>query len=144
MKTFHLLSALLLLFLLFVCFQFYDPASKIWLAYIDLEKRACYSRIPPWEFHTQLQSKIQRVTGGFAGGLKRLTSVGSSSGNVAKAKKEEVKVELSNLPQTIVEQATLNHVAIVRDVIEAHYKNRQELLNDRLHTRKWVVARHST
>jgi hypothetical protein len=84
------------------------------------------------------------VTGGFAGGLKRLTSVGSSSGNVAKAKKEEVKVELSNLPQTIVEQATLNHVAIVRDVIEAHYKNRQELLNDRLHTRKWVVARHST
>lgn len=91
---------------------------------MDLEKRACYSRIPPWEFHTQLQSKIQRVTGGFAGGLKRLTSVGGSGGNGAKAKKEEVKVELSNLPQTIVEQATLNHVAIVRDVVEAHYKNR--------------------
>ena len=92
-----------------------------------MEKRACYSRIPPWEFHTQLQSKIQRVTGGFAGGLKRLTSVGSSvsgSGNGSKVKKEEVKVEFSNLPQTIVEQATLNHVAIVRDVVEAHYKNR--------------------
>lgn len=104
--------------------QIYEPSTKIWLAYIDLEKRACYSRIPPWEFHTQLQSKIQRVTGGFAGGLKRLTSVGGSGGNGAKAKKEEVKVELSNLPQTIVEQATLNHVAIVRDVVEAHYKNR--------------------
>ena len=106
--------------------QIQEPASKIWLSYIDLEKRACYSRIPPWEFHTQLQSKIQRVTGGFAGGLKRLTSVGSSAGNGSKAKKEEVKVELSNLPQTIVEQATLNHVAIVRDVVEAHYKNRSE------------------
>ena len=113
-------------------FQIYDPASKIWLVYIDLEKRACYSRIPPWEFHTQLQSKIQRVTGGFAGGLKRLTSVGSSvsgSGNGSKVKKEEVKVEFSNLPQTIVEQATLNHVAIVRDVVEAHYKNRWLKLN---------------
>jgi hypothetical protein len=71
--------------------------------------------------------EFQRVTGGFAGGLKRLTSVGSSvsgSGNGSKVKKEEVKVEYSNLPQTIVEQSTLNHVAIVRDVVEAHYKNR--------------------
>ncbi len=72
-------------------------------------------------------NQFQRVTGGFAGGLKRLTSVGSSvsgSGNGSKVKKEEVKVEYSNLPQTIVEQSTLNHVAIVRDVVEAHYKNR--------------------
>ena len=70
----------------------------------------------------------QRVTGGFAGGLKRLTSVGSSvgSGNGSKVKKEEVKVEYSNLPQQIVEQSTLNHVAIVRDVVESHYKNRSE------------------
>ena len=68
------------------------------------------------------------MTGGFAGGLKRLTSVGSSvgSGNGSKVKKEEVKVEYSNLPQQIVEQSTLNHVAIVRDVVESHYKNRSE------------------
>jgi hypothetical protein len=58
------------------------------------------------------------VTGGFAGGLKRLTSVGSSSGNGSKTKKEEVKVELSNLPQTIVEQvsSTLENFFILREI----------------------------
>ena len=49
----------------------YEQASKIWFTYIDLEKKASFAKIPAWEFHTQLQSRIQRVTGGFAGGLRR-------------------------------------------------------------------------
>ena len=56
----------------------YDTASKIWFNYIDQEKKGSFARIPPWEFHTQLQSRIQRVTGGFAGGLRRLTTSSSS------------------------------------------------------------------
>ena len=42
---------------------------------LGMEKNACYQRIPAWEIHTQIQSKIQKVAGGFTGGLKRLTSV---------------------------------------------------------------------
>ena len=40
-----------------------------------MERKACYQRIPAWEIHTHIQSKIQKVAGGLTGGLKRLTSV---------------------------------------------------------------------
>lgn len=77
-----------------------------------------FSRFQAWEFHTQLESRIQRITGGFAGGLKRLTSVTSSSKLAAsKVKKDEMtKVVNSNLPKAVVEQATLNHISIVKEV----------------------------
>ena len=38
-----------------------EPAGKIWHAYLDGEKRAV--RTPAWEFQTQLESRIQRITG---------------------------------------------------------------------------------
>ena len=55
----------------------YETASKIWFGYIDQEKKGSFAKVSPWEFHTQLQSRLQRVTGGFAGGLRRLTSQSS-------------------------------------------------------------------
>lgn len=45
----------------------YESASKIWFSYIDQEKKGSFAKVPPWEFHSQLQSRLQRVTGGFAG-----------------------------------------------------------------------------
>jgi hypothetical protein len=33
-------------------------------------------------------------------------------------------VDSSPLPKCVVEHSTLNHIAIVKDVVEAHYKNR--------------------
>jgi hypothetical protein len=113
----------------------HDAASRIWFNYIDMEKKATFAKIPAWEFHTQLQSRIQRVTGGFAGGLRRLTSVGSAaagssvvggSGDTKLKKEELVKVELSNLPRAVVEHATINHIAIVKDVVDQHYRNRHQ------------------
>ncbi|XP_050525205.1 WD repeat and FYVE domain-containing protein 3 isoform X2 [Daktulosphaira vitifoliae] len=46
----------------------YETAQKHWLTYIDMEKRSLYKM--PWELQTQIQSKIQKVTGG----LTRLAS----------------------------------------------------------------------
>ncbi|XP_050428058.1 WD repeat and FYVE domain-containing protein 3 [Adelges cooleyi] len=48
----------------------YEIAQKHWLTYIDMEKKSLYKM--PWELQTQIQSKIQKVTGG----LTRLASRG--------------------------------------------------------------------
>ncbi|XP_025205063.1 WD repeat and FYVE domain-containing protein 3 [Melanaphis sacchari] len=48
----------------------YETAQKHWLTYIDMEKKSLYKM--PWELQTQIQSKIQKVTGG----LTRLASRG--------------------------------------------------------------------
>ena len=112
----------------------YDSASKIWFNYIDSETKGTFARIPAWEFHSQLQSRIQKVTGGFAGRLGRLTSMGSSSttsnpsSTDSKAKKEEVvRVDLSTLPQRVVDEATDHHISIVKDVVEQHYRSRCQI-----------------
>ena len=121
----------------------YDSASKIWFSYIDQEKKGAFAKVPPWELHSQLQSRIQRVTGGFAGGLRRLTSVGSSaassaaaaaaatgsgSGNDTKKPETEptLKVEPSSMPLLSFLEATSNHIAIVKDVVEHHFRTRQQ------------------
>ena len=63
-----------------------DTARKAWLAYLETERKLTSAKIPAWEFHTsQLESRIQRITGGITGGLKRLTSVSSSASAVAAA-----------------------------------------------------------
>lgn len=48
--------------------QVFEAASKLWLNYVDAERKATY-RVP-WELHNQIQSKIHKVTGG----LTRLAS----------------------------------------------------------------------
>ncbi len=103
-----------------------DASSKTWHTYLDMEKNAAFSK-PPAEFHMQLESRIQRLTGGFAGGLKRLTSV-TGGGEKKEKKKEEPppKVEYCSTPRAVVEQATLGHIAVVREVVEQHYKNRAQ------------------
>ena len=120
--------------------QISEAAANIWQTFLESERRATHTRTQAWEFHTQLESRIQRITGGFAGGLKRLTSVTStavasgiggatgSAKDAEKAKKEEPpsKVEYSNLPRTVVEQATFGHISIVKDVVEQHYRNRAQ------------------
>jgi hypothetical protein len=115
--------------------QISDQANKSWHIYLDLEKRSMYSKTQAWEFHTQLESRIQRTLGGISGGLKRLTSVtgvgggggGGSGGLGGRPKKEELpKVCYSSLPRSVVEQATLNHIAIVKEVVEQHYRSRSQ------------------
>ena len=101
----------------------HEPTSRVWFQYIEMEKKACYQRIPAWEIHTHIQSRIQKVAGGLTGGLKRLTSVSGPS----KAKKEEEKkIELSNLQFSEVEAAVLNHISIVSEVVDQHETQRKQ------------------
>ena len=101
----------------------HEPTSKVWFQYIEMERKACYQRIPAWEIHTHIQSRIQKVAGGLTGGLKRLTSVSGPS----KAKKEEEKkIELSNLHFSEVEAAILNHITIVSEVVDQHETQRKQ------------------
>ncbi|XP_055601256.1 WD repeat and FYVE domain-containing protein 3 [Uranotaenia lowii] len=48
--------------------QILDSATKLWIGYVDSERKAQY-RVP-WELHNNIQSKIQKVTGN----LTRLAS----------------------------------------------------------------------
>ena len=102
-----------------------EPVARVWSQYIEMERKACYQRIPAWEIHTHLQSKLQLGVGRLTGGLKRLTSVTSSTVNKTK-KEEEKKIEPSQLLWPDVEAATSNHISIVCEVVAQHGTQRQQ------------------
>lgn len=81
--------------------QTYEAASKLWLTYVDVERKAMY-RVP-WEFHNQIQSKIHKVTGG----LTRL----ASRTKVRKDDTIRVRVRM-NKKQAFTWM--MNHVSLVR------------------------------
>ncbi|RZF45662.1 hypothetical protein LSTR_LSTR010613 [Laodelphax striatellus] len=89
--------------------QLYDSANKLWLNYVDMERKATYRN--PWELHNQIQSKIQKVTGG----LTRLASR-------TKVKKEETLKIRQHLSMTDIDAWTLTHVALVRELVDLHTK----------------------
>lgn len=89
--------------------QLYDSANRLWLNYVDLERKASYRN--PWELHNQIQSKIQKVTGG----LTRLASR-------TKVKKEETMKIRHQLSIVDVEAYTLTHVALVRELVDLQSK----------------------
>lgn len=93
--------------------QVHETATKIWLNYVDSERKASYKN--PWEIHNQIQSKIQKVTGG-------LTRLASRS----KVKKEEslrVKSQVSGSGSEIETTATTQHqVALIKELVELQSK----------------------
>ncbi|CAB4066173.1 WDFY3 [Lepeophtheirus salmonis] len=110
--------------------QIYDASLKVWNSYIDAESKGLYPKIPAWEFHTQLQSKLQRVTGGLTGGLKRLTSVNGPLSST---------LDYPNLP---LKQQTLAHISVVINVVDQHYKNRAQTEAHMLKfiEEEWIVS----
>ena len=101
----------------------HEPLSKVWSQYVEMERKACYQRIPAWEIHTHIQSRLQKGLTGITGGLKRLTSV---SGQTKAKKEEEKKIEMSALPYSEVEAATVNHITIVAEVVDQHSTQRHQ------------------
>ena len=117
----------------------HEPLSKVWSQYVEMERKACYQRIPAWEIHTHIQSRLQKGLTGLTGGLKRLTSVSGTS----KAKKEEEKkIEMSALPYYEVEASTINHITIVSEVVEQHSTQRHQTENHLLKfsEEEWLVT----
>ncbi|BES87468.1 Beach [Nesidiocoris tenuis] len=90
-----------------------DAATKVWLTYVDSERKATYKN--PWEMHNQIQSKIQKVTGG-------LTRLASRS----KVKKEDslrVKSHVSGSGSEIESVAMTQHqVALVKELVDVQAK----------------------
>lgn len=85
--------------------QCIDSATKLWCNYVDSERKATY-RVP-WELHSQIQSKIQKVTGG----LTRLASR-------TKVKKDDfTRTKLRVGRQKAFQWTTIN-VGLVRDLWE--------------------------
>ena len=103
-----------------------EPLTRVWSQYVEMERKACYQRIPAWEIHTHIQSRLQVGLKGLTGGLKRLTSV---SGTTKAKKEEEKKIEMSCLPYAEVEAATINHITIVSEVVEQHSTQRHQTEN---------------
>lgn len=88
--------------------QVIEAASKLWYNYVDMERKASY-RVP-WEFHNQIQSKIQKVTGG-------LTRLASRS----KVKKDEyVKAKTQITKSQAIEWTDIN-VGLVKDLCDQRY-----------------------
>lgn len=102
--------------------QVFDAATKLWLNYVDAERKATY-RVP-WEFHNQIQSKIHKVTGG----LTRL----ASRTKVRKDDTMRVKVRMSKKQASIW---MINHVNLLKEYIEMR---RQQHQNTTQHTQRYV------
>ncbi|KAK9884773.1 hypothetical protein WA026_009003 [Henosepilachna vigintioctopunctata] len=102
--------------------QVVEAATKLWLNYVDMERKATY-RVP-WELHNQIQSKIHKVTGG----LTRLASR-------TKVRKEETMRVKIRMGKKQALQWMLNHVVLMRELIEMR---RQQHQNTTQHTQRYV------
>lgn len=102
--------------------QVIDAASKLWYNYVDMERKATY-RVP-WEFHNQIQSKIQKVTGG----LTRLASR-------TKVKKDEyVKTKSQIVKSQAIEWTDIN-LGLVKDLCDQRYVQNENMTQ---HTLRYV------
>lgn len=103
--------------------QVIEASIKLWLNYIDSEKKAT-CRVP-WELHNQIQSKIQKVTGG----LTRLASR-------TKVKKEDgVKVKTLVKRESALEWTNM-HISLVKDLWEMRCA---QYIHMSQHTQRYVL-----
>ncbi|KAG1679752.1 WD repeat and FYVE domain-containing protein 3 [Nymphon striatum] len=105
--------------------QIYETSSKIWLNFVESETdRKSAIRQEPWQLHNQLQSKLQKVTGG----LTRLAT--------RKPKRENtVKVPPTTTHFSEMQIWTFSHLSIIKDLVEFHFKQYQQSYQ---HIQKYV------
>lgn len=103
--------------------QVIESGIKLWHIYIDNEKKA--TRHVPWELHNQIQSKIQKVTGG-------LTRLASRS----KVKKEEGIKTKTSVKKEIALDWTILHINLVRDLWEMRCA---QYIHMSQHTQRYVL-----
>ncbi|XP_052739616.1 WD repeat and FYVE domain-containing protein 3 isoform X1 [Bicyclus anynana] len=108
--------------------QLNESAHKLWINYIDTERKAVY-RVP-WELHNQIQSKIQKVTGG----LTRLASR-------TKVKKEDAAKQRPHPPRDHALAYMQDHVQLVR---QAWGVQLAAATNTSAHTTRYVQAEWSS
>lgn len=103
--------------------QVFDAANKLWLSYVDGERKATY-RVP-WELHNQIQSKIHKVTGG----LTRLASR-------TKVRRDDVAARVRvRIRRDHCETWMLRGISLVKELIEVR---RTQHINTAQHTQRYV------
>ncbi|KAJ8966192.1 hypothetical protein NQ317_015412 [Molorchus minor] len=102
--------------------QVFEAASKLWLNYVEAERKATY-RVP-WELHNQIQSKIHKVTGG----LTRLASR-------TKVRKDETLRVRIRMGKKQALAWMLNHINLLKELVEMR---RQQHQNTTQHTQRYV------
>ena len=98
----------------------YEPATKLWLNYVDMEKRGAYhmsGTLGAGELHSQIQSKLKKVTGG----LTRLASRSQAR------RDDSIKIKNTNITSAEFLTGTLSHVGIVRDLVDLQEKQQEEV-----------------
>ncbi|XP_022116141.2 WD repeat and FYVE domain-containing protein 3 isoform X3 [Pieris rapae] len=105
----------------------HDAAHRLWSHYVDGERKAVY-RVP-WELHNQIQSKIQKVTGG----LTRLASR-------TKVKREDTGKLRPRLSKHHALAYMQDHVQLVR---QSWLSSAQCAANTSAHTTRYVQAEWS-
>ncbi|CAH0558995.1 unnamed protein product [Brassicogethes aeneus] len=102
--------------------QVFEAATKLWLNYVDGERKASY-RVP-WELHNQIQSKIHKVTGG----LTRLASR-------TKVRKDDTMRPKIRIGKKQALTWMITHVNILKELVDMR---RQQHLNTTQHTQRYV------
>ncbi|CAG9859319.1 unnamed protein product [Phyllotreta striolata] len=108
--------------LLLVRDQVFDASSKLWLNYVEGERKAAYK--VPFELHNQIQSKIHKVTGG----LTRLASR-------TKVKKDETIKVAVRMGKKQAIQWIFTHINLLKSLMEMR---RQQHQNTSQHTQRYV------
>lgn len=102
--------------------QVLESAHKVWLNYVDMERKATCK--VPWELHNQIQSKIQKVTGG----LTRLASR-------TKSKKEEPAKTKCMLSGTEIQSCAEQHIGLVKALVDLR---RRDISQHMIHMQRIV------
>ncbi|XP_074041175.1 WD repeat and FYVE domain containing 3 bchs isoform X2 [Leptinotarsa decemlineata] len=102
--------------------QVLEAASKLWLNYVECERKAAY-RIP-FELHNQIQSKIHKVTGG----LTRLASR-------TKVRKDDTLRIRVRMEKKHAFAWMTSRVTLLKDLVEMR---RQQHQNTTQHTQRYV------
>lgn len=120
--------------------QVIDLASKLWYNYVDVEKKAATYRVP-WELHNQIQSKIQKVTGGLTRLASRSKVIRKDDGSKAKSQvvTKEQAFEWTNinvgLVKDLCDQRYIQHINMnqhtLRYVCQDWLQSERELIRER-------------
>ncbi|XP_018577977.1 WD repeat and FYVE domain-containing protein 3 [Anoplophora glabripennis] len=102
--------------------QVFEAAAKLWLNYVEAERKALY-RVP-WELHNQIQSKIHKVTGG----LTRLASR-------TKVRKDDTMRVRIRMGKKQALAWMLSHINLLKELVEMRHQQHQ---NTTQHTQRYV------
>lgn len=104
-----------------------EPALKLWIQYVEAERRSAYRTVLEVSTPNQIQSKIQKVTGGLTRLTTRsLTIKSKKEESLASRNKSQTASSLSSWPDVWI--ATQYHLAGLKEQLELERRQRQQAL----------------